>query len=139
MNSKDLSLNLLSVFYHVEFESSIASHRATPVFVEIWIIRDLRISAITRSRSLHPQSDNMWMALIKKQTLCLNFMGASITGVPAVSNQADMSKTTATKTAPLMKSTMPPSRKPPCCAKQVIHSWNAGNVSLQRKRRPTPN
>ena len=30
------------IFYHVEFESSIASHRATPVFVEIWIIRDLQ-------------------------------------------------------------------------------------------------
>ena len=26
----------------MEFESSIASHRATPVFVEIWIIRDLQ-------------------------------------------------------------------------------------------------
>ena len=34
------------IFYHVEFESSIASHRATPratpVFVEIWIIRNLQ-------------------------------------------------------------------------------------------------
>ena len=26
----------------MEFESSIASHRATPVIVEIWIIRDLQ-------------------------------------------------------------------------------------------------
>ena len=30
------------MFYHVEFESSIASHRVTPVFVEIWIIRELQ-------------------------------------------------------------------------------------------------
>ena len=41
MNSKDVIKSAL-IFYHVEFESSIASHRASPVFVEIWIIRNLQ-------------------------------------------------------------------------------------------------
>ena len=41
MNSKDVIKSAL-IFYHVEFESSIASHRATPVFVEIWIIHNLQ-------------------------------------------------------------------------------------------------
>ena len=42
MNSKDLSMKSALIFYHVESESSIALHRATPVFVEIWIIRNLQ-------------------------------------------------------------------------------------------------
>ena len=41
MNSKDVIKSAL-IFYHVEFESSIASHCASPVFVEIWIIRNLQ-------------------------------------------------------------------------------------------------
>ena len=43
MNSKDLSLNLLlSRGVRIIYRMSIASHRPTPVFVEICIIRDLQ-------------------------------------------------------------------------------------------------
>ena len=41
MNSKDVIKSAL-IFYHMEFESFIASHHATPLFVEIWIIRNLQ-------------------------------------------------------------------------------------------------
>ena len=43
------------MFYHVEFEWSVALHRATPVFVDIWIIRDLQnFSNYTK----HPMNNN---------------------------------------------------------------------------------
>ena len=44
------------MFYHVEFESSIASHRATLVFVEIWIIRDLQIFSNYSMGEYDPQN-----------------------------------------------------------------------------------